>query len=84
MDQFFFLFVFIFVIQLLQTMTYFRCLQPAENLPVTANIRSEFSDCQWQPMAANGTNGKITIGTIGKTPNIPTSICGCVWVGVGR
>ena len=34
-------------------MTYFLCLQPAEKLPMTANIRSEFSDCQWyqwQPM----------------------------------
>ena len=34
--------------------------------------RSEFSNCQWyqwQPMAASGTNGKITNGTIGKTPN---------------
>ena len=41
---------------------------------MAANIRSEFSDYQWyqwQPMAANGTNGKITNGTIGKTPNVP-------------
>ena len=41
-------------------------------LPMATDIRSEFSDCQWyqwQPMAANGTNGKIINGTIGKTPN---------------
>ena len=48
-------------------------------LPMTTNIRSEFSDCQWcqwQPMAHGkitngtiGTNGKITNGTTGKTPN---------------
>ena len=41
-------------------------------LPMATDIGSEFSDCQWyqwQPMAANGTNGKITNGTIGKTPN---------------
>ena len=41
-------------------------------LPMATDIRSEFSDCQWyqwQPMAANGTNGKITNGTIDKTPN---------------
>ena len=41
-------------------------------LPMATDIRSEFSDCkwyQWQPMAANGTNDKITNGTIGKTPN---------------
>ena len=66
MDQF------VFVIKLLQTMTYFRCLQSARKLPMTANIRSEFSECQWyqwQPMAANGTTGKITIG---KTPNVST------------
>ena len=52
-------------------MIYLRCLQPAEKLPMTANIRSEFSDYQWyqwQPMAAIGTNGK---NTIGNTPNVP-------------
>ena len=41
-------------------------------IPKATDIRSEFSDCQWyqwQPMAANSTNGKITNGTIGKTPN---------------
>ena len=41
-------------------------------LPMATDIRSEFSDCQWyqwQPMAANGTNGKITNCAIGKTPN---------------
>ena len=38
-------------------------------LPMATDIRSEFSNCQWQPMAANGTNDKITNGTIGKTPN---------------
>ena len=57
--------------ELLKTMTYFRCLPPTET-PKATDIRSEFSDCQWyqwQPMAANGTNGKITNGTIGKTPN---------------
>ena len=35
---------------------------------------SEFSDCQWykwQLMTASGTKGKITISTIGKTPNVP-------------
>ena len=44
---------------------------------MTANIRSEFPDCQWyqwQPMAANSTTGKITIGTIGKTPHVPIII----------
>ena len=52
-------------------MTYFRCLQPAEKLPIAANIHSEFSDrqwYQWQPMAASGTNSK---NTSGKTPNVP-------------
>ena len=41
-------------------------------LPMATDIRTEFSDCQWyqwQPMTANVTNGKITNGTIGKTPN---------------
>ena len=41
-------------------------------LPMATDIRSEFSDCQWyqwQPMAASGTNGEITNGTNGKTPN---------------
>ena len=63
MDQF------VFVIKLLQTMTYFRCLQPAEKLPLSANIRSEVSDMatngsQWYHLYANG--------TIGKTPNVTT------------
>ena len=52
-------------------------------LPMATDIRSQFSDCnwyQWQPMAASGTNGKITSGTIGKTPNARltcyiTSVC---------
>ena len=57
--------------ELLKTKTYFRCLPPIET-PMATDIRSELSDCQWyqwQPMAAYGTNGKITNGTIGKTPN---------------
>ena len=44
----------------------------SRKLPMATDIRSEFSDCQWyqcQPMAANCTSGKITNGTIGKTPN---------------
>ena len=39
-------------------------------LPVATDIHSEFSDCQWyqwQPMAVNGTNGKITIVAIQET-----------------
>ena len=36
MDQF------VVVIKLLQTMTYFRSLQPTEKLSMTANIRSDF------------------------------------------
>ena len=49
-------------------------------LPMATDIRSEFSDYQWQPMAANDTNGKITDGTIGKTPNA-WIVCkiGCQW-----
>ena len=57
--------------ELLKTMTYFRCLPPTET-PMATDIRSEFSDCQWyqwQSMAANGTNGNITNSTTGKTPN---------------
>ena len=56
-----------FVIKLLQLMSYFRYLQPAEKLSLAANIRSEFSDCQWN----NDKSTIGTIGTIGKTPNLP-------------
>ena len=44
-------------------------------LLMATDIRSEFSDgqwYQWQPMAANGLNGKIANGIIGKTPNART------------
>ena len=53
---------FVFVIKVLQKMTYFRCLQPVEKLPIS--VRSF--------QTANGTNGKVNIRTTGKTLNVPT------------
>ena len=45
-------------------MIYFRNLQPVEKMSMAANIRSEFSDCQWN-------QSKSTIGTIGKLRTYP-------------
>ena len=45
---------------------------------MAANIRSEFSDCQWyqwQPMVAKDTNSQITMGTKGKPQTEPYIYC---------
>ena len=49
-------------------MTYFHCLPPTESYQWQLIFVRRFR-LPMVPMATNGTNDKITNGTIGKTPN---------------